>query len=154
MPTPAHRLRGSAPGTRDPFPAPTPSHSEGLAGDPSAQLLAPHLPRPHSRLQPPGLGARLSGPCPGEPEPGGPERRTYCRGPFLAGAGRMPDPGNPVGRLPLALPPAVPRADRRGSGVCRKRKITTALKPSPAVTRILKKEATGLAPEPRLRWRG
>lgn len=82
---------------------------------------------------------------------------------FLAFSQVKPNPTAPstvltvgasVDCLPLARPLAVPSSDGSGSSVCKEEKNHVCLRnPAPAVTRILKKEATGWAPEPRTRWR-
>lgn len=58
-----------------------------------------------------------------------------------------------VGCLPLARPLAVLSSEGSSSCACKEEKNHVCLRnPAPAVTRILKKEATGWAPELRTRW--
>lgn len=109
------------------------SHSEGSAAGVrggAGQALGCRPPK-SPRLQPRRPGAPLSGLLPGEPDPR-PLGAPYLLSEPSPGRGwAAARPREPRRRLPLALPPAVPRADRSDSGVCRKRKITTALETQP-----------------------
>lgn len=109
------------------------SHSEGPGGDPSARLPAATPLPPAPPLQPPAsaAGCPAFGPLPRRARPRLLGAPYLLSGPSPGRGWAAARPREPCRRLPLALPPAVPRADRSGSGVCRKRKITPALETQP-----------------------
>lgn len=126
--------RGRAPGTWGPVPAPPVVIPRGRRG-PKRSAAGPQPPTstPSRPLQHPASGAG----CPAfRPLPGR-ARPRLLRAPYLLSAPSLgrgwaaARPREPCRRLPLALPGALPRADRSGRGVCRKRKITTALETQP-----------------------
>ena len=105
-------VRTPAPGCRPPPPPANPTHPGLISWAPCFLVLSQAIPNPAARS----TVLTVEAPC----------------GPGLGGCPARGTLWPPSGRLPLALPRAVPSADgSSGGGVCRKREITPALETQP-----------------------